>query len=225
VSKGVSETFDEHEQDTARRSYSKEIVDSARRTATMPAVNLQNVRRESGTQAAVTGREVEATEAAIDRHVRERMEQALGPNPVESRLGPPTPYPPTTAPPTISLSAAPPSVEDPHARPTMQAVVMAVPIDHVLAPASFGVATPNVDDPATNASRPTPAPLAVASSTSSPELRTAEVSSVEAAPSKRELSIPRWVLTLAMVGVLALVAAAVATGFFWGWLARDSHHL
>ena len=70
MSKGVSETFDEHEQDTARRAYPSEIVDGTKRTAKMPSFDLNQLRSESGTRPALT-------HDAIERHIQEKMENAL----------------------------------------------------------------------------------------------------------------------------------------------------
>lgn len=55
MSKGVSEKFDEHERDTARREYPKEIVDGSKRTTKMSKfVDPGEIRTESGTRPAVT---------------------------------------------------------------------------------------------------------------------------------------------------------------------------
>ena len=48
MNKGVSESFDPNESDTAPRAYPKEFVEGATRTATMPRVDLNLLRTESG---------------------------------------------------------------------------------------------------------------------------------------------------------------------------------
>lgn len=65
-----SDSFDEHERDTAKRAYPKEIVDGIKRTTKMPKFDLAALRTESGTRPALS-------HDAIERHVRERMENAL----------------------------------------------------------------------------------------------------------------------------------------------------
>jgi hypothetical protein len=70
VNKGVSETFDEHEHDTARRAYPQEMVDGSKRTTKMAKLDLNELRTESGTRPVIT-------HDAIERHVREKMEGAL----------------------------------------------------------------------------------------------------------------------------------------------------
>ena len=65
-----SESFDEHERDTARRAYPKEIVDGIKRTTKMPKLDLAALRTESGTRPALS-------HEAIEQHVREKMEDAL----------------------------------------------------------------------------------------------------------------------------------------------------
>jgi len=41
VGKGISETFDEHEQDTARRAYEKEMMEGAKRTAKISKAEIE----------------------------------------------------------------------------------------------------------------------------------------------------------------------------------------
>jgi hypothetical protein len=94
VKKGVSETFDEHEQDTARRAYSRELVEGAKRTTQMQKFDPEAaLRTESGTRPALNP-------DAIERHVRERMEDAI--SAVERVSG---------------------TEADPHSRPTIEAGV------------------------------------------------------------------------------------------------------
>lgn len=103
MSKGVSETFDEHEQDTAQRGYPKQLVERATRTTKMNKVDLERlVRTESGTRPAVSPDD-------IDRHVRERMEGALSDEPRRATM--PIPIP------------APAAEDDAHSRPTIEASI------------------------------------------------------------------------------------------------------
>jgi hypothetical protein len=54
VAKGISERFDEEERDTARRDYSRDVLDQAKKTAHHRIVKLEEPRTESGTRAAIT---------------------------------------------------------------------------------------------------------------------------------------------------------------------------
>lgn len=197
----------------------------------MPAVTLDSmIRRESGTRAAVPHpapephiQQSEAQladpaspweQAALDRHVRERMEQALGANLGAPNPKPWTPHPSIATPPTISVTE-----EDPHARPTMQAVVMAVPIGDVLAPPVTAPPTLAINAAASDPSRNGGVPP----STSLPfETRAPVASPLPVVPPKKELSIPHWAVTVALIGLVMLVAAAGVAGFFWGWSAHSS---
>jgi hypothetical protein len=60
VTKGISERFDEEEHDTARRDYSRDVLDLAKRTAHHRIVKLEEPRTESGTRAIVPRSETAA---------------------------------------------------------------------------------------------------------------------------------------------------------------------
>lgn len=190
MGKGVSEKFDENEADTARRAYSREIVERSKRTAKMERFDLETMlRTESGTRPAI-GREMIAQHeresnvtstgavdgslwepAALERHVRERIKDALEP----SRA--PTPLIPAPAP--------VPDV-DPHSRPTIEAF-RPIPLDPELA-------------------APAPAPEEKAPAEPAP------------APAERRgyVSVPRWLLTLVLLTSVMLVLAAGGAGFVLG---------
>lgn len=127
-----SDSFDEHERDTAKRAYPKEIVDGIKRTTKMPKLDLAALRTESGTRPALS-------HDAIERHVRERMENALA---VVEGAG------------AVDL--------DPHARPTIAAGIpdsVAPKNDGEWSPQTLAAATPLPMEAlrdAGPASRPTP---------------------------------------------------------------------
>jgi len=197
VGKGVSEKFDENEADTARRAYSREIVERAKRTARMEKVDLERMlRTESGTRPAI-GRELIAQHeresnvvstsagegslwepAALERHVRAQMQNALEPS-----SSVPTPL--------IPAPAAVPDI-DPHSRPTIEAF-RPIPLDpELVAPSSQEAAAESA------LAEPAPAPVP--------------------APVERRgyVSIPRWLLTVGILLVVMLVVAAGAVGFVLG---------
>lgn len=59
MGKGVSETFNEHEQDTAPRGYDQGMVESAKRTAKISRAEIEEaLRTESGMREAVTREEI-----------------------------------------------------------------------------------------------------------------------------------------------------------------------
>jgi len=125
--------FDEHERDTARRAYPKEIVDGIKRTTKMPRLDLAKLQTESGTRPALS-------HDAIERHVREHMEGALAD--VEQTS-------------TVEI--------DPHARPTIAAgIPETVPPkrDGEWSPDSLAASTPLPLEPG-SLSRPTPLASAV----------------------------------------------------------------
>lgn len=70
MSKDVSERFDEHECDTARRGYPKEVVEGTRRTLKMARVDPSSFPIESGTHATIS-------RDSIEQHVREKMLDGL----------------------------------------------------------------------------------------------------------------------------------------------------
>ncbi len=126
--------FDEHERDTARRAYPKEIVDGIKRTTKMPKLDLAKLQTESGTRPALT-------HDAIERHVREQMADALAE--VEHASG---------------------GEIDPHSRPTIAAGIPdTVPPkrEGEWPPDSLAASTPL---PRESGSVPRPAALATASS-------------------------------------------------------------
>lgn len=177
MTKGVSEKFDEHEHDTARRDYPKEVVDGSRRTVKMAALDPSSFRTESGTRAVLTP-------DAIERHLHQRMADALAD--AERTSG----------------------VEDPHSRPTIEAGILGpIPAQSdVTFPASsvsMPAAAPPASDPLAPASRPTPL-----SAVAGPEVRTPE--------RQRSSSIAGWVVAVMIFGVLFMVSAAGAVGFFLG---------
>jgi hypothetical protein len=178
MNKGVSETFEEHEQDTAKRGVPKDLVERAMRTTKMKQVDLEQlVRTASGTRPVVT-------DDAIEQHVRSQLQNAHDP---ASALAE------TSA--TMPISS---SDEDPHARPTIEAV--AFHKTHVQAPARE--------------------PVAVAPSPTSREAPSREMTSARAMrrppASMTHVSIPRWLLTAMILGTMMLVAAAGAFGFAAG---------
>ncbi len=130
-----SDKFDEHERDTAQRAYPREIVEGTKRTTKMPKLDLAALRTESGTRPALS-------HDAIERHVREKMEDAFA---------------------DVHRSS---DIEvDPHSRPTIAAGIPAtVPPkrDGEWSPDSLAASTPRPFEPAADAPRATP--LAVASS-------------------------------------------------------------
>ena len=171
MTKGVSEKFDEHEHDTARRDYPKEVVDGSRRTVKMAALDPSSFRTESGTRAVLTP-------DAIERHLHQRMADALAD--VERTSG----------------------IEDPHSRPTIEAGILgAIP------------APSDVACPAPAISMPAAAPLALPSDPLTPASRPTPLSAV--AP-PRSSSIGGWVVAVMIFGVLFMVSAAGAVGFFLG---------
>jgi hypothetical protein len=60
VAKGISERFDEEEQDTARRDYSRDVLDQAKKTAHHRVVKLEEPRTSSGTRAIISRSAIEA---------------------------------------------------------------------------------------------------------------------------------------------------------------------
>ncbi len=162
MSKGVSETFEENEQDTAKRGVPRELVERATRTTKMKSVDLEElVRTQSGTRPAVTASDIE-------NHVRSHIESGL----VEP---------------------------DPHSRPTIEAV--AFHKTHVHEPAAIERTLPVVASVA-SASHETPSEI--------------NAPSVVSPSSRAHVSIPRWVLTMMIVGTMILIAAAGAFGFMAG---------
>ena len=127
-----SESFDEHERDTARRAYPKEIVDGIKRTTKMPKLDLAALRTESGTRPALT-------HEAIEQHVREQMEGALAE--VERTSG-------------VEV--------DPHSRPTVAAGILeTVPPrrEGEWSPHSLAASTPLPIEAPASIARPTPLSL------------------------------------------------------------------
>lgn len=204
MSKGVSDKFDEHEHDTARRAYPQEVVDGSRRTTRMAPLDLDALRTESGTRPALT-------HDAIERHVREKIDDAL----------------------TDAEHAS--GQVDAHSRPTIEAGVFgampaaqatdwsaalsaamppgaAVSTTHLAAalgplPASESLpgSGPSSSGPSSwngvalgPVSRPTP--LAAAPSD---------------APARRA-PIAGWVVAVALLGIVLMVSAAGAAGFALG---------
>lgn len=98
MKRGVSESFDEHEIDTAQRAYSKEMVEGAKRTTKMAAFNPDTPRTESGTRPILAN-------AAIEQHVREKIEHTFAESLERS---------------TASIEHVP-IEQDPHSRPTIEA--------------------------------------------------------------------------------------------------------
>jgi hypothetical protein len=198
VKRGVSETFDEHEQDTARRAYPKEVVDSAKRTTEIAKFDLARaLQTESGTRPAVSkdGLERRARELqmqremreAIDRHVRENIDVAFSP---------------------VRGDAS--SDEDPHSRPTIEAGVF-----HALVPVRETESSGRA-----SMTQPLAEATALRSETPPTEARVSAVNSI--APSApravAEAVAPlprRWTIALALFVVL-LVSAAGAAGFVFG---------
>jgi hypothetical protein len=60
VAKGISERFDQEEQDTARRDYSRDVLDQAKKTAHHRIVKLEEPRTASGTRAIISHNEIAA---------------------------------------------------------------------------------------------------------------------------------------------------------------------
>ncbi len=188
MSKGISETFDEHESDTARRGYPKEIVERATRTTKMRSVDLEQlVRSESGTRPVVSADDIE-------RHVRERMEGAFQGTEGPQRMT--VPIPPSG------------TDEDPHSRPTMELGV-------------FGAVAAE-SSPAATLAEPEGSARGRGADTLALTSRETPVSYAHATPSKerRHVSVPRWLLTVMILGAMTLIAAAGAVGFAAGRLSR-----
>ena len=76
MTKGVSEKFDEHERDTARREYPREIVEGTKRTAKIAKVDLNELRTESGTRPAITRDLIEKIRDALPHHALVSSEDA-----------------------------------------------------------------------------------------------------------------------------------------------------
>ncbi|MBN9167053.1 MAG: hypothetical protein J0I07_39340 [Myxococcales bacterium] len=181
MTKGVSEKFDEHEHDTARRDYPKEVVDGSRRTVKMAALDPSSFRTESGTRAVLTP-------DAIERHLQQRMADALAD--VDRTSG----------------------IEDPHSRPTIEAGILgaihAQPDIDFPAPSASLPAAPPVgaalpSDLLATASRPTPLSAVAAPAVRAPE-------------QQRSSSIAGWLVAVMIFGVLFMVSAAGAVGFALG---------
>ncbi len=147
MTKGVSEKFDEHEHDTARRDYPKEVVDGSRRTVKMAALDPSSFRTESGTRAVLTP-------DAIERHLQQRMVDALAD--VERTSGIEDPHSrPTIEAGVLGAIAAPQDIDSP-------APAVSLPAAPPLA-----AALPN--DPLAPASRPTPLSAVAAPAVHAPE--------------------------------------------------------
>ena len=127
-----SETFDEHERDTARRAYPKEIVEGIKRTTKMPKLDLAALRTESGTRPALS-------HEAIEQQVREKMEDGLAE--VER---------------TSDVEV------DPHSRPTVAAGIPETVLprrEGEWSPASLAASTPLPIEAPRSIARPTPVSL------------------------------------------------------------------
>ncbi|MDF2695202.1 MAG: hypothetical protein K0S65_3585 [Labilithrix sp.] len=129
MNKGVSETFDEHEHDTAPRAYPQEVLDGTKRTTKMARLDLNELRTGSGTRPVLT-------HDAIERHVREKMEDALAPR-------------------TSHVTSI---VEDPHSRPTIEAgmagIFDPIPVTHATDWTSSSTEAPTEPVAPASASRP-----------------------------------------------------------------------
>ncbi|MBX3207410.1 MAG: hypothetical protein KF764_20345 [Labilithrix sp.] len=180
----MSEKFDEHEHDTARRAYPQEIVDGTKRTTKMARLDLDGLRTESGTRPALT-------HDAIERHVREKIDDALA-----------------------GVEREDDSAADPHSRPTIEAGVFgAMPTNPeaaawlatgaviAAAPASAPALTPPASaSPASLGPASRPTPLASSSSIAPP----------------RRAPIAGWVVAFVLLGLVMMVSAAGAAGFVLG---------
>lgn len=191
MSKGISETFDDHEQDTAKRGVSQEIVERARRTTKMQKVDLDAIRTESGTRLIVPPSEIE-------QHARSRTQSASPPDEDTARE---------------TMPGASPWEPDPHSRPTIEAV--AFHATHVrtslIDPPGLSVAS----------SPEATAPLASSftSPAVSEQPTPALPSSGEAHPTpspSTHMTIPRRLLAAIVIGTMFLIAAAGAFGFALG---------
>jgi hypothetical protein len=191
VKKGVSETFDEHEQDTARRAYTKELVEGASRTAQMPKLDLDALRAGSGTRPAVGP-------DAIERHMRERMDRELGPPPQnENAVGPSSEG-------NGSIDIEP----DPHSRPTIEACAFATAL-------SSGAIPLSSPPPRVSGVIPS-APNAIASPYATSTPSAIAFAPVTPEPVARLTPVAKWAVAAAIVGVVFLVSAASTVGFFLG---------
>lgn len=183
---GVSDKFDEHEHDTARRAYPQEIVEGSRRTTKMARLDLDALRTESGTRPALT-------HDAIERHVREKIEDALTD---AGRAG---------------------GEVDPHSRPTIEAGVFgAMPAAHAT---DWSAATSAVSatHPAAAALGPAAGgPASAGGAALGPASRpTPLAASLSVAPARRA-PIAGWVVAFVLLGIVLMVSAAGAVGFALG---------
>jgi hypothetical protein len=182
VTKGVSEKFDEHERDTARRDVPQEIVDGSKRTTQLGKFQLDEIRTESGTRPALT------------RDLIEKMRSL--------------PHHRTA------------SVEDLHSRPTIELTTVKLTVDEQgqpngVDPSSLPTAPP---PPAMELNTPppivTPAPALAPMLTPFP----ARVSSEPQLDivAKKKTPIAAWVVGVILAGLVLMIAAAGAVGFFFG---------
>lgn len=174
MNKGVSDTFEDQEQDTAKRGVPSEIAERAKRTTKMKSVDLdQLVRGESGTRPAVTP-------AEIEQLVRSQMQQGL----VEP---------------------------DPHSRPTIEAVAFHSTHPQEPHEPTLPVAVSSLEPIARETS-----PLTITPTPVRPSATTSAPITPQAPPT--HVAIPRWLLTVMIVGAIVLIAAAGAFGFAAGRL-------
>ena len=174
MTKGVSEKFDEHERDTARRDYPQEVVDGTKRTTKMAKANLSELRTESGTRPAITRDLIEKMRGVLPHH-----------------------------------SGA--SAEDAHSRPTIELTTFKVMLDEQGLPTAVaqGSSLPTLtpSEPVVLVTPPPISATALAPSTDS----------IVTTSTRRERSpIAIWVIGVVLVGLVLMVSAAGAVGFFFG---------
>lgn len=223
MGKGIPETFSEHEQDTARRAYEKEMFERARRTAKISKAEIEEAlggvagnansfaATESDSQVELERRRrvlSQMASDALDRDIRARMEE----------LSPPIPM---AAPGRISgLSpTAPQRVEsdpeiDPHSRPTIDAFR---PPPEIAALIETPSASPSErPPPPSDNGRLATAKMPVYRPTEGrgEDAPRAEPKNVTKPSRSREVLIPKWFITLAIVTVIMLIAAAGTVGFY-----------
>jgi hypothetical protein len=213
VGKGIPETFSEHEQDTARRAYEKEMVERTKRTAKISKAEIEAALRDSetggsGTRPAVDDSQLrQHASEALDRDIRARMEE----------LSPPIPV----AAPAARISGVAPTPHgdepafDPHSRPTIDAFRPPPEIVALIEKKQAEQAEQQLDGggppPPSEGRLPTakmPAYKPVAAG------ETTTTKSVAKKSRSREILIPKWFITLCVVTVIMLIAAAGSVGFY-----------
>lgn len=228
LSKGISETFSENESKTAPRdgpapvAEVKERPDGANQTRRMPKAALEHVlRTASGTRPAASTDQRARLASVIEEQLRADPEAPARPTLADAQevngnaaLSLPTPI--ATFEP-MPLEAAPDRsgtmTVPPRSAPPASGLPTAPPPPGASAPAA---ALRSVSPPS-SAPSSIPASFASAKPASSRAQDTAKI------PVSRRAYLPPWLLAVGFAGLVVLLAAAAATGFYFGRLTALGH--